>query len=247
MAEFFNEVDEDYRQQQAVGFLRRSWPWMAAGLGLALLVALAAYGWSAWSRVEDARASAAYAKALDALAAGKLDEADRGFGEAAKGGSAGYRALSLMQQAGVRLTRNKPAEATPLLDRAAKATHDPMISDAAALEAALADLDTAPLVQTQARLQLLAAGRPYRDLAREASAMARLSAGQVKEARSELATLVIQPDVAEGVRSRAKAAVALIDGGGAAQLPAALKAELALPPVPMGLSAASLAARSGAR
>ena len=248
MADIFTEVDEDLRQERAASLFRRTWPWMLAGLGVALLAWLAVWGWSAWSRAQDARAGSAYAKALDALAAGKLDEADRGFGQAAKAGSSGYRALSLMQQAGVRVTRNRPAEAVGLLDEAAKSTRDPIVRDAALLEAAMAALDTAPLVQSRQRLEpLTAAGRPFRDLAREALAMARLQAGQAKEARADLSTLVIQPDVSEGTRSRARAAVALIDGGGAPQLPAALKAELAMPPAPVGLSAASLAARSGAQ
>lgn len=237
MADIFTEVDEDLRQERAFALFRRSWRWVAGALLLALVVALAWWGWSAWSRAQEARASAAYAKALDLLATGKLDEADRGFGDAAKSGGSGYRALSLMQQAGVRTLRNKPAEAAALLDQAAKASRAPLISDAAALEAALVLMDTAPLAQTQTRLQpLTAAGRPYRDMAREALAFAKLNAGRTADARSDLSALSLQPDVSDGARQRARAAVALIDSGGAAVLPAAVKAGLALPPPPPSAS-----------
>ncbi len=233
MADIFTEVDEDLRQERAFNLFRRTWRWVAGALVLALVAALAWWGWSAWSRAQDARASAAYSKALDLLATGKLDEADRAFGEAAGTGSSGYRALSLMQQAGVRVLRNRPAEAVPLLDKAARTTRAPLIADAAALEAALAVMDTAPLAQTQTRLQpLTAVGRPYRDMAREALAFAKLNAGRTAEARADLSGLSLQPDVSEGARSRARAAVALIDSGGAAVLPAAVKADLALPPPP---------------
>ena len=243
MAEFFTEVDEELRQERAAALFKRLWPFVAGALVFALLVTLAWWGWSSWSRAQDAKSSAAYSKALELLAQGKLDEADKGFAEASKSGSSGYRALSLMQQAGVRMTRNQPAQAVPLLDQAAKTAKQPIIADAAALEAAFATMDSAPLTQTASRLQpLTAAGRPYRDMAREALALAKLANGQAKEARADLSALAIQPDVSESSRTRARAAVALIDSGGGATIAAGLKAELALPPAPAGLPAAALAA-----
>lgn len=248
MADIFTEVDEDLRQERALDLLKRMWPWIAGALLFALVVALGWWGWSSWTRGQEAKASAAYGKALDALAANKLDEADKGFAEAGKVGSSGYKALSLMQQAGIRLIRNKPADAVTLLDQAAKSTRSPLIADAAALEAAMATLDTAPLAQTQTRLQpLTAVGRPYRDSAREALAFAKLAAGRAADARSDLAALSLQPDVSDGARARARAAMALIDSGGAAVLPAAVKADLALPPPPPAAPAAALAAGPGAQ
>lgn len=243
MAEFFTEVDEELRQERAAALFKRVWPYVAGALVFALVVTLAWWGWSSWSRAQDAKSSAAYASALDLLSKGKLDEADRGFAEASKHGASGYRALSLMQQAGVRMTRNQPAQAVPLLDQAAKTAREPMIADAAALEAAFAVMDSAPLVQTTARLEpLTRAGRPYRDMAREALALAKLAHGQAKEARSDLSALALQPDVSEASRTRARAAVALIDSGGGATIAAGLKAELALPPAPAAPPAAALAA-----
>ena len=244
MADIFNEVDEGHRQAQVVAAARRWWPWVTAVLAVALVVALAVWGWRSWQADAEAKSSIAYSRALDLLAAGKLDEADAGFARSAREGSAGYRALSLMQQAGVRLLRHQNRDAAALLDRAARVSRDPLLADAASLEAALALIDSAPLVQTQARLQpLSAAGRPYRDMAREALALAKLAAGQTASARSDLSTLQIEPDVSEGARNRARAAVALIDAGSAATLPAAVKAALALPPGPVGVPPAALAAR----
>lgn len=245
MADIFHEVDEEHRQAQALAAARRWWPVVAGVLAAALLVTLAVWGWRAWQAREEARSSVAYAQALDLLSQGKLDAADAGFARSAREGSSGYRALSLMQQAGIRLLRHQPRAAADLLDRAARTSHDRIVSDAAAFESALALMDTAPLAQTQARLQpLAAAGRPYRDMAREALALAKLAAGRTAEARADLSTLEIQPDVSEGARNRARAAVALIDSGAASNLPAAIKAELALPPGPVGVPPAALAARS---
>ena len=245
MADIFTEVDEEHRTARVLEAARRWWPHVTAALALVLVVVLAVWGWRSWQAHQEARSSIAYARALDLLAAGKLDAADAGFAKSAREGSSGYRALSLMQQAGIRLLRHQPRPAAELLDRAARTSRDPILSDAASLEAALALMDTAPLVQTQQRLQpLTATGRPYRDMAREALALAKLAAGRSAEARADLSTLEIQPDVSEGARSRARAAVALIDAGGASTLPAAVKAELALPPGPVGVPPAALAARS---
>ena len=244
MADIFSEVDEEHRQAQVLAAARRWWPWVTGALAVVLAVVLAVWGWRSWQAHEEAHSSLAYNQALDLLAAGKLDAADAGFARAAREGSSGYRALSLMQQAGVRLLRRQNRPAAELLDRAAHTTGDPLLSDAAAFEAALTLMDTAPLVQTQARLQpLTAPGRPYRDMAREALALAKLAAGQAAAARADLSTLTIQPDVSEGARNRARAAVALIDAGSAAAVPAAIKAALALPPAPVGVPPVALAAR----
>ena len=245
MADIFNEVDEEHRQAQVLDAARRWWPWVTAALAVALVAAVAVWGWRSWQQHQEAHSSIAYAQALDLLAAGKLDAADAGFAKSAREGSSGYRALSLMQQAGVRLLRHQARPAAELLDRAARTSRDPLLSDAASLEAALALLDVSPLVQTQQRLQpLTAVGRPYRDMAREALALAKLAAGRTAEARADLSTLQIEPDVSEGARNRARAAVALIDSGAAASLPAAVKAAMALPPGPVGVPPAALAARS---
>lgn len=243
MAEFFTEVDEELRQERAAALFKRLWPYVAGALAFALAVTLAWWGWSSWNRAQDAKAGAAYARALELLSQGKLDQAEKGFAEAARTGSSGYRALSLMQQAGVHMTRGQPAQAVPLLDKAAATAREPIIADAAALQAAFALMDTAPPAQTAARLQpLTGAGRPYRDMAREALALSKLAHGQAKEARADLSALSIQPDVSEAARNRARAAVALIDSGGGASIPAGLKAELALPPAPFVPPAAALAA-----
>ena len=246
MADIFSEVDEEHRQHQVFAAARRWWPAVTAALLAVLAVVVAAWAWRSWQAHQEARASSiAYSRALDLLAAGKLDAADAGFARSASEGSAGYRALSLMQQAGVRLLRHQNVAAAELLDRAARTTRDPLLADAAALEAALALMDKAPLVQTQGRLlPLTAAGRPYRDMAREALALAKMAAGQTAAARADLSTLEIQPDVSDAARGRARAAVALIDSGTAAGLPAAVKAALAMPPAPVGLPPAALAASS---
>ena len=233
MADVFNEVEEQLRSARYADLARRGWPYAAAALAAALLVALGAWGWSAHLQSQDAAASRDYAQALAALDRRDTAAADAAFGRVASEGRAGYRALALMQQAALRLQARKPDAAVALFDQAAKADSDPAVADAAALKAAYVAMNTAPLAQTQSRLQpLLAAGRPYRSMAREALAMAKLAAGRNADARSDFQLLALQQDASDDARARAHAAVAMIDSGAAAAVPPAVKAEAASPPPP---------------
>lgn len=233
MADVFNEVDEEFRAARYAQFARRAWPYALAVLAAALLVALAAWAWDQHLRSQDARASQDYAKGLAALAAKDEAGAGKSFDTAAREGRGAYRALALMQQAGLRLRAAKPAEAVDLLDRAAAAERDPALHDAAALEAAFLSMNTAPLAQTTSRLDpLIARGRPYRSMAREALAMAKIAAGRGAEAKGDLQVLALQQDVSDVARARARAAIAMINSGAAAAVPAVVKAQAAQPPAP---------------
>lgn len=233
MADVFNEVDEQLRSARAAELARRGWPYALAVVVVALVAWMAIWGYRSHVGAQDAKASRDYAQGL--AAADRNDDAGAAtaFSAAAREGRGGYRALALMQQAALRLKARNPAEAVSLLEQAQRADGDPVLADAAALKAVYISMNTAPLAQTQARLQpLLATGRPYRSMAREALAMARLAAGRTADARRDFQLLTLQQDVSEEARARARAAVAMIDSGGASAIGAAVKAEVAAPPPP---------------
>ncbi len=149
-----------------------------------------------------------------------------------------------MQQAGVRMQQKRTQDAVALFDQAAKATSDPVISDAARLKSALALLDTAPYVEVEARLKPLTdPNRPYHALAREALALAKLEAGRPQDALSDFQVLSLMTDAPQDVRERAQAAIAVIKGGTAGALPSMVKQAIALPPLPPPAAAAQQAAQ----
>ncbi len=231
MSEFFEEVEEQLRSERVTAILRKGLPW-AIGVALAALAAaLLVWGYQVWNAKEAAKASQTYAEAMDTLKAGDTAKAFTEFGEAANRHAAGYAALALMQQAGIRLNENKPDEAATLFDRAAKAAPGPILGDMARLKSALALLDSAPYAAIEERLKpLIDAKRPYHVAAREALAMAKVRAGRLKEAREDFVILGLSPDAPEGVRQRSQYAIAAIDSGSATGVTAAVKAELAMPP-----------------
>lgn len=231
MVDVFEEVEGELRAQRYASFARRAAPWIVGLIVLGLVAAAGLWGYDAWRNANVAKASETYDAALEKLIAGDKTGAFTGFGEAAKAGSPIYKALSLMQQGGMRQEDGKTAEAVALFDEAAKAAPSPLVGDAARLKSALALLDSADYPTLEQRLTPLAADkRPYQVLAKEALAMAKLKAGKVDEAKSDFEVLGLRSDAPEGLQERAQAALALIQSGGTKVVPDAVKAAAALPP-----------------
>ena len=211
--------------------MARTWlPIVAGLLVVALVAALAWWGWQSYQTNQADKASAAYDRGMTALQANNPSGADAAFAEAAKSGNGAYKALALMQQAGIAVSANKTQDAVKLFDDAAKAAGDPIIADAAAIKAAFLLMDTAPLEDIQKRLTPLADDkRPLHAFAQEALAMAQLQHGKTAEARQAFVQLQLGQDVPDDIRQRAQAGVQAIDSGTAAGLAAIVRAAVALP------------------
>ena len=214
---------------------RRWLPIVGGVLALALAVALGWWGWDTLQTSQANKASVAYDRGMEALQANNLTGADTAFAEAAKAGNGAYKTLALSQQAGLALQRNDKDEAIRLLDAAAKASRDPLLSDQATLKAVFllmeGRIDAATMTQIQDRLApLTKEGRPLRAFAQEALALAQLQMGQVQPARAAFVQLQLGQDVPEQVRQRAQAAIDTIDSGIAPALADIVKAMDAIPP-----------------
>jgi hypothetical protein len=231
LTDFLEEVEERLRSDRYQQLFQKYWPWVAGVAAAALVAALAYWGWDSYRSQQAAKASEAYAAGLEAAQKGDMTKAFDEFGVAAKSGSRGYATLALMDQAGVRIGQGKREEAVELLDKAASVAPGPLLGDLARLKSALALMDTAPYSVIEERLTPLTdAKRPYHAAAREALAMAKLKAGRIQEAKSELQVLQLMPDASQASRDRAQVALLAIDSGAAVNLAAIVKAGLALPP-----------------
>ncbi|MDP1874659.1 tetratricopeptide repeat protein [Phenylobacterium sp.] len=231
MTDVFEEVEEQLRTDRYKTLALRALPWVLGGLALILALGLGLWGWNAWQSRAMGDASQAYAEGVEAFGAGDMNKAEQRFAEVAENGPDGYAALALMQQAGLKVNDGDVDAAVKLFDEAAAKAPDPILGDAARLKSAFAVLDTAPLSELKTRLEPLTEdGRPYRALALEALAFAKLMGGEMDEARADFGVLALMPGVSEMARQRAQAARAMIDSGTAKALPDAVKASLALPP-----------------
>lgn len=230
MVDVFEEVDEQLRSEQFKSTILRYLPWVGAGLLAGLLVAVAIWGYRQYVQKGQDTASEAYAAGVEAMNAGDRDKAFGDFQTAAKSSSPGYRTLALMQDGGIRIYQKRFGEAVGLFDQAAAGAPNLILGDAARLKAAYVLLDEASYADVESRMKPLTdTKRPYAPLARELIAMAKLGEGRLSEARSDFVVLSLLAAAPDDVRSRAHAAMTLIDDGVAANLPAIAKASLSLP------------------
>lgn len=242
MTDVFEQVEEELRSDRYKRLARTWLPVVGGVLLVALIAALSFWGWDSWQTSRADKASIAYERGLESLQANNPVGADAAFTQAAKEGNGAYKALALMQRAGISLQAGREAEALAHLDEAAKASRDPLISDAAAYKAVLLAMDTASLEDIEARLKpLIDPKRPFSAFALEAQAMARLQHGKPAEAREILVVLKNGLDTPEIVSQRADLAINVIDNGGAANLKAIIDALAAMPVAPPAAPAAAAA------
>lgn len=231
MVDVFEEVEEQIRAERYRALGLKLLPWAIGAVAGGVIFAGGLWGWDAWTTSQGDKAATTYIEALRARSQGDETKAFSLLEQVAKAPVKGYPELALMSQAGMRLSAGKTEEAVALLDKAAEAASDPAIADEARLKSALALLDTAPYKDLEARLKpLMEDGRPYRLEAREAMAFAKIMAGRPKDARPDFEYLSTVLDASDGMRQRAQAAIALIDSGSAANIPAAVKLAATLPP-----------------
>ena len=241
MVDLFDEVEEQLRSERYKSLAVKYGPIVIALVVAAVLIAGGVLGWKAYQTSTQAKESQLYATALTARDANDEAAAKARFEEASKSGPKAYRALALMQLGGMALDKNDAKGAAALFDQAADLGADPVITDAARLKSAFALLDTAPYAEMESKLTPLAKdGRPYRILAKEGLAFAKVVANNFTGARSDFVSLTLLTDTPQDVRERADRMIGLIDSGTVKAMPAAAKAALAVaaaPPagVPAGL------------
>lgn len=237
MVDVFDQVEEELRSDRYKRLARTWLPVVGGVLLVALIAALAWWGWQKMETSKADKASIAYQRGLESLESNNLVGADAAFVQAADEGNAAYKALALQHRAGIAVQQNRIPAAVELFDEAAAASRDPLLRDGAAYKAALLVMDTASLEDIQARLEpLTEEGRPFRAFAREALAAAQLQHGKTAEARSTLVVLKNSLDTPRELSQRAELALASIDDGTASNIPAIIAAmgQVEAPAAPAG-------------
>ena len=229
MSDVFDEVEDQLRSEQYLALAKRFLPWILGIIAAAMVIALGVFGYLDYQTKQAGKAAEVYAQALDIYTKGDKEAAFTEFQTVVGMGSRGYKSLSLMQQGSIRLEQSSSPEAVALFDAAAKIAPNLIIGDAARLKSAFTLMDTAPYSEIEKRLKpLTEVKHPYRPTALEALALAKIAAGKVDEAKSDLGVLTLLPDVPEAMRQRANAAISLIDAGTAKSMADVAKAAIAL-------------------
>ncbi len=231
MVDVFEEVEEQLRTERYMRLAKQAAPWVGGLIAVVVVVVGGGWGWTTWQNAKADKASIGMSKAAESLQQRDEAGAFAKYGEVAQSGTGAYKALALINQAAMRADAGAADEAVKLFDQAAKAAPNPMLADFASLRAVYALLDTAPTADLEKRLAKLGADkRPFQIQAKEALAFLRLRDGKLKEARDEFVALQQNFDSTDGIRERAKAAVSMIDNGGAKTMSDAAKMAAQLPP-----------------
>lgn len=205
MTDIFHEIEEDLRRER----LRKLWDRFGGLIiAAAVLVVVAAGGWSAWKywRHEQAvKASEAYESAVALLDAGRTQDAEAAFADLTGSGPDGYRTLALFRAAAAAAQRDKAAGIAAFDAIAADRAVPGVARDLALLRAALLLVDTAGLGEVKQRVGGIATGTgTLRHSAREVIALAELKSGDLAAANRTATEITTDSETPPGVRSRAE-------------------------------------------
>lgn len=231
VTDVFEQVEEEIRSERLKRLARNWLPVVGGILLVALVAALAWWGWQSFQTSRAHAGSVAYQRGLEALQSGDAAGAESAFAEAEQKGNGAYKALALQQRAGIAVAANRIPDAVALFDQAAKANGDPIMADPARFKAALLLMDSAPLEEIETRLEPLTdENRPMRPFAQEALGLARLQHNKPAEAREVFVLLTLGQDVPDSIRQRAQAAIGMIDAGIVGSLGPIVAAQSVTPP-----------------
>lgn len=218
----FREIEEELRREQFQKIWERYGTYIIAA---AALIVVSVGGVKYWESHKLARAQstgAEYEAAIALAASGKTDESAKALEQIAANGPAGYATLAELSLAGADLKAGKRQEAEAVFDRiAAQGNADPILLNFAKLQAAALRLGNGDYADIKARLEpLMSDDSSWRYIARELLGTAAFKTGKLKEARTTLAPLLVDPQVPPTAVERVRMIMSTIAAGELAKTPA---------------------------
>ncbi len=218
MADIFNEIDEELRQEK----MKKLWDrWGVFILVVAVAIVLAVAGWRFFEHERMKQAEAfgdAFVAASRQAEAGDAKAAEEAFLAIAAKSSGGYPALAAMRAAGARAEAGELDKALAAFDALAANSSTPKrVAEMARIRAAYLALDVEERASIEARATpLAAAGNPYRAEAGEVLVLAAWKAGDAAAAARRIGELEAAADTPRDVLERLAVISALIKAQGSA-------------------------------
>ncbi|MBL4721153.1 MAG: tetratricopeptide repeat protein [Alphaproteobacteria bacterium] len=205
MADIFDEVDEDLKQDNAKKIWDRYGRYM---VGVAALVILATAGHVGWREYVQDRQEAYSARFMSALSLSndaKHREAAAVLADLSRDAGSGYGVLAQFREAVERVAAGENAAAIDIYDAVADDSGvDTLYRELAVLNSVLLQIDSGDVEKLKTRIApLLATENPWRHSATEIVAVLAMQTGQLDEARKSYQQLADDLDAPQGVRSRA--------------------------------------------
>ena len=216
MADIFNEIDEELRQEK----LKKLWDrWGVLILAGCVAVVVGVAGWRVWDhyRLKAAEAQGdAYVAASNLARGGDPSGAETAFLALAKSASGGYPVLAGMRAAGARAEDGKTEEAIAAFDALARDGKTPLrFAEMARIRAAYLAVDVEDRAAVEARaLPLAVAGSAYRAEAREVLALAAWKADDLAAAAQRIAEIEADAESPRDLLERVGVLSALVKAQG---------------------------------
>jgi hypothetical protein len=211
VADIFQEVDEEVRQEQLKKLWQRYGHFVIGAL-VAIVLAVAGWrGYEWWLAKKAAEFGDAFLAASKLADEGKHAEAEAGFARVAVEGTADYRVLARMREAGDLANVDlKAAVAAYDAITADRAIAQPL-RDLASIRAGVLLVDSASLGELSARLEPLSSPEgTFRHTARELLALCAWNKGDATAARRWAEMILADPESPESLRVRVGVLVTLL-------------------------------------
>lgn len=217
MADIFNEIDEELRNEQIHKLWDRYGVLVLVG-AVAIVVAVAGWrGYDYWRTIQARAQGDAFAAATALAKAGDAKGAEEAFIGLAKTGAGGYPALASLRAAATVAEAGDEAAAMRAFDGiAANAATPPLLAEVARVRAAYLALDVEERAALEARVTPMAlAGKPFRHSAREILAFAAWKAGDAAATRRWIDSIEADPETPRDLADRIAVLAALLQASAA--------------------------------
>jgi hypothetical protein len=205
VTDIFQEVDEEVRREQFKKLWERYGHYLIAACVLIVVGVGSWRGYEWWQSKQAAQSGAAFQQAVALAQSGKHEEAAAAFAKLSADGTASYRVLARLREAGELTSSDKKAAVAAFDVIAADKGAGQVIEDLAAVRAGFILVDIAPYSEIRTRLEpLTAADRPFRHSAREILALSAWKRGDASQARRWIEMMMTDPLTPPGARSRAE-------------------------------------------
>lgn len=215
MSDIFQEVQEEYRQQQLTDFWKKYRLPIIGGVA-ALVLGVAGYqGWSYWHGLQVEKSSRELEIAGDLLRKpGNEKEAGDRLAKLAVEGSGAYPVLAKLQEAALRAQGGDVKAAIVLYDSVARTESSALFRDFAIVRAGVFLVELESLDNVKKKLEPVANGSgPWALQAKELLAYASWRSGKAEDATKLYEEVQKAPGVADGTKRRAYEMLALIRTG----------------------------------
>ncbi len=211
MADIFNEIDEELRNEQ----IRKLWDRygvLVLVMALAIVVAVAGWrGYEYWRLTQSRAQGDAFAAATRLVHSGDTKTAEEAFRGLAETGSGGYPTLAALRAAATLAEQGDAAAAIRAFDAAAKAPTPTLLADVARIRAAYLAVDIEDRAAVEGRAApLVLAGKPFRHEAREVLALAAWKAGDLAGTSKWVQAIEADPETPRGLADRVAVLNALL-------------------------------------